>query len=374
MSDISMPVVKTSQKENQVVELQHLMHSHDAEQIKFIDAPLPGPGKWVQVAPGILWLRMPLPFELDHINLYLIEDLHSGGYVLIDTGIGTSKTKELWESLLLELGKPITKVIVTHMHPDHIGMAGYLVEKFRVPFYMSHSEYFLARALTAGAQGASDWQDDEYLVQCGMSAEYVASAKENRKTSKGISAVIHPIPVQFECLAQGDTIDIGQHSWKVVIGRGHSPEHVCLFSESLNVLISGDHVLPKISPNIGVYSTQPNANTLKQYLTTLPQFLQLPANALVLPSHKQPFHGLHCRVNQLISHHHQHLDSLREFCKTPRTIEACLPVLFKRKLNQHNMFFAIAEAFSHLNYLYFAGECSRNVNEQGQYLFTLENN
>ncbi|MFT6270715.1 MAG: glyoxylase-like metal-dependent hydrolase (beta-lactamase superfamily II) [Alphaproteobacteria bacterium] len=368
-----MAVVNTSPNENKIAELQQITPSDNAEEIKFIDVPLPEPGKWEQVAPGILWLRMPLPFELDHINLYLIEDAQSDGYVLIDTGIGTSKTRELWDSLLSELGKPITKVIVTHMHPDHIGMAGYLVEKFRVPFYMSHSEYFVARALTAGARGASDWQDDEYLVRCGMTPEYVANAKESRKSSKGIGTVILPIPVQFERLGAGDNIEIGEHSWRVIIGRGHSPEHVCLYSESLNVLISGDHVLPKISPNIGVYSTEPNANTLKQYLTTLPQFTELPADALVLPSHKQPFHGLHCRVNQLISHHHTHLDSLREFCKTPRTIEACLPVLFKRKLNQHNMFFAIAEAFSHLNYLYFAGECSRNINAQGQYLFTLEN-
>ena len=340
--------------------------------VRFIDVPLPEEGKWQQVAPGILWLRMPLPFELDHINLYLIEDKASGGYALIDTGIGTSKTKALWESLLADLGKPLTKVIVTHLHPDHIGMAGYLVEKFRVPMYMSHSEYFVARALSAGARGASDWQDDEYLVRCGMSEDYVANAKNNRKTSKGIGDVIHPIPVQFERLQEGDKIEIGEHSWQVIIGRGHSPEHVCLYSETLNVLISGDHVLPKISPNIGVYSTEPNANTLEQYLTTLPQFTELPSDTLVLPSHKQPFHGLHFRVNQLIEHHQSHLLNLRDFCQVGRTIKDCLPVLFKRKLNPNNMFFAIAEAFSHLNYLYFAGECTRTINEHGQFVFTIK--
>lgn len=342
------------------------------KKVQFIDVPLPEEGKWQEVAPGILWLRMPLPFELDHINLYLIEDKASGGYALIDTGIGTSKTKALWESLLADLGKPLTKVIVTHLHPDHIGMAGYLVEKFRVPMYMSHAEYFVARALSAGARGASDWQDDEYLVRCGMPEDYVANAKSNRKTSKGIGDVIHPIPVQFERLQEGDEIEIGEHNWQVIIGRGHSPEHVCLYSETLNVLISGDHVLPKISPNIGVYSTEPNANTLEQYLTTLPQFTELPIDTLVLPSHKQPFHGLHYRVNQLIDHHQAHLANLRIFCETGRTIKDCLPVLFKRKLNPHNMFFAIAEAFSHLNYLYFAGECTRTINEHGQFVFTIK--
>jgi glyoxylase-like metal-dependent hydrolase (beta-lactamase superfamily II) len=312
---------------------------------------------------------MPLPFELDHINLYLIEEPDLGGYALIDTGIGTSKTKELWNVLLSDLAKPITKVICTHMHPDHVGMAGYLVEKYRLPLYMSQSEYFVSRALLAGARGASDWQDDQYLVRCGLSTEYIAKAKENRKESKGISQVVHPMPLQFECLQAGDILKLGEHNWEVIIGRGHSPEHVCLYSETMQVLISGDHVLPIITPNIGVYSTQPNADALKQYLTTLVQFMDLPEQTLVLPSHKQPFWGLHQRVTQLISHHHEHLNNLKEFCKTPRTIEACLPVLFKRELNQRNMFFAIAEALSHLNYLFYANECSREINEHDQYLF-----
>ncbi|MFT6086081.1 MAG: glyoxylase-like metal-dependent hydrolase (beta-lactamase superfamily II) [Glaciecola sp.] len=338
-------------------------------QTTFIDVPIPGPGTVQKVAPDILWLRMPLPFDLDHINLYLLED-GNDGYALIDTGIGTSRVEELWDSLLAKLAKPISKVIVTHMHPDHIGMAGYLVEKFRVPLYMSHSEYFVARALSAGARGASDWQDDEYLVRCGMSAEYVAKAKNKRKENQGIGQVIRPIPLQFQCLKEGDSIRIGNDQWQVMIGRGHSPEHVCLYSEQRGVLIAGDHVLPGISPNIGVYSTEPNANSLDMYLSTLPQFLMLPSKTLVLPSHKQPFYGLHTRVNELIEHHQAHLSSLREFCQQAKTINDCLPVLFKRELNPHNMFFAVAEAFSHLNYLYFAGECSREINAKGQFVFT----
>jgi glyoxylase-like metal-dependent hydrolase (beta-lactamase superfamily II) len=337
--------------------------------ITFIDVPIPEPGTMQKVAPDILWLRMPLPFDLDHINLYLLDD-GNDGYALIDTGIGTSRVEELWDSLLAKLTKPISKVIVTHMHPDHIGMAGYLVEKFRVALYMSHSEYFVARALSAGSRGASDWQDDEYLVRCGMSEEYVAKAKNNRKENQGLGQVIRPIPLQFQCLKEGDSIRIGNDQWQIMIGRGHSPEHVCLYSEQRGVLISGDHVLPGISPNIGVYSTEPNANSLDMYLSTLPQFLTLPSKTLVLPSHKQPFHGLHTRVNELIEHHHAHLSSLREFCQQAKTIKDCLPVLFKRELNPHNMFFAVAEAFSHLNYLYFTGECSRKINAKGQFVFT----
>ena len=349
--------------------------------VDFIDVEIPEPGQWQQVSPGILWLRMPLPFDLDHINLYLIEDYDpvtkAEGYALIDTGIGVSKTQQIWDSLLAKLDKPLTKVIVTHMHPDHIGMAGYLVDKYRVPFYMSHSEYFVARALCAGSRGASDWQDDEYLVRCGMSADYVANASENRKKSKGLGQIILPIPLQHERLQEGDEIKIGSadsdgtNQWQIMIGRGHSPEHVCLYNAHSKVLISGDHVLPMITPNIGVYSTEPNANSLKMYLDTLPQFKNLPEDTLILPSHKQPFMGLHTRVDELIAHHHKHLASLKEFCSQGKTIKACLPVLFKRELNEHNMFFAIAEAFSHLNYLYFENILTRDVNDQGQYVFTL---
>jgi glyoxylase-like metal-dependent hydrolase (beta-lactamase superfamily II) len=338
--------------------------------IEYSKVEVPAPGAWQTIAPGILWLRMPLPFDLNHINLYLIED--ADGYALIDTGIGTSKTESIWDELLESLDKPLTKVIVTHMHPDHIGMAGYLVDKYRLPFYMSHSEYFVARAISAGARGASDWQDDQYLVRCGMPEDYVKAASENRKKSPGVGQVIRPIPVQYERLQENDTLNIGEHEWQVIIGRGHSPEHVCLFSKTLNVLVSGDHVLPQISPNIGVYSTEPNANTLAQYLSTLPQFLSLPKDALVLPSHKQPFVGLHTRVEELIEHHHSHLQALKVFCETGKTVKECLPVLFKRELTPHNMFFAIAEGLSHLNYLYFAGEFTRELNDNGQLIFSVK--
>lgn len=343
-------------------------------QVTFIDSEVPKPGELQEVAAGIYWLRMPLPFDLDHINLYLLEDNQNEqeGFALIDTGIGTRKTEQLWDILLNILGKPITKVIVTHMHPDHIGMAGHLVEKFRVPLYMSQAEYFTARALFAGACGAPDWQDDQYLTRCGMSEEYISTAKVNRGEKKGLGHVIRPIPLQFYRLQAGDNIRIGKHKWEVYIGRGHSPEHVCLFNADTSILISGDHILPGISPNIGVYSTEPDANSLKMYLDTLPPFTQLPEDTLVLPSHKQPFYGLHARVNSLISHHHVHLDNLKAFCQQGKTIEQCLPVLFKRTLSAQNMFFAIAEAFAHLNYLYFEGEFSRELNAQGQFVFSLK--
>ncbi|MGQ8367470.1 MBL fold metallo-hydrolase [Glaciecola sp. 1036] len=331
-----------------------------------LDIPLPASGQLTKVNEYVFWLRMPLPFALDHINLYLIKD--DGGYAVLDTGIGMSSTQTLWESIFASLDKPITKVIVTHMHPDHIGMAGYIVDKYQVPLYMSFAEYFMARSLSAGPNGASNWQDLNYLTLCGMDDEYVTQAKEKKG---GVGKVVKPIPLQFERLSHGQTLRMAGIDWQIIVGRGHSPEHLCLYSEAINTLLSGDHILPDITPNIGVYSTEPNANSLALYLSTLPQFLNLPKNTQVLPAHKLPFTGLHQRVNELLQHHQTFLDNLLAFCATePQTVKACLPVLFKRPLNEHNMFFAIAEALSHLNYLYFDGQLERTVNQQGQWIFS----
>ncbi|MFC4701544.1 MBL fold metallo-hydrolase [Glaciecola siphonariae] len=339
--------------------------SEDEHVIEALALELPKAGELCAVDEDIFWLRMPLPFDLDHINLYLIKD--GDGYAAIDTGIGTQTTEDIWAAIFDQLGAKITRVIVTHMHPDHIGMAGYLSEKFRAPLYMTMAEYYVARSMVAGGRGASDWQDREYLQRCGMPSQYIEKASQNKG---GIQKVVKPIPLGFKRLTEGQILSIGNHQWRVMIGRGHSPEHACLYCESKQILISGDHVLPNISPNIGVYSTEPDANALKLYLATLPQFKDLPIDTKVLPSHKLPFTGLHVRVDELIHHHHAHLARLRDFCQTPRTVEACLGVLFKRKLNPHNMFFAIAEALAHLNYLYFNDELARHINEDGAWIFT----
>ncbi|MBT0585404.1 MBL fold metallo-hydrolase [Alteromonas oceanisediminis] len=330
------------------------------------DLPLnpPEAGELRRINEHIFWLRMPLPFELDHINLYLLKD--GDGYAAIDTGLGTKTTADLWQQVFTRYHIRLTRVFVTHMHPDHIGMAGALVEQFRAPLYMSHDEYYVARAIVAGRQGADPWQDRMFYTQCGLSEEYIENALSNKA---GVAKVVKPIPLSFERLAAGMNVNIGDHDWQVIIGRGHSPEHVCLYSERLNILISGDHVLPQITPNIGVYSTEPNANALKQYLTTLTPFLDLPETVNVLPAHRQPFVGLHSRVRQLIAHHHDHFKALLAHCEEPRTLVECLPVLFKRTLNHQAMFFAVAECLSHLNYLLHEGSIHRRLADDGVYYY-----
>ncbi|WP_240615647.1 MBL fold metallo-hydrolase [Alteromonas facilis] len=324
----------------------------------------PESGNLCEVATGIYWLRMPLPFELDHINLYLIQD--GNDYVLIDTGIHTKATKDIWLELLEHYGIRISRVIVTHMHPDHIGNAGWLTEKFHIPLMMSGAEYFSARSIRAGSQGASEWVEHQFLHRCGLSEEYIVRAISNRS---GFASAVSPIPTSFHRLEHGQCIQIGEFDWHVMVGRGHSPEHVCLFNEAQNILVSGDHILPQISPNIGVYSTEPDANPLHLYLTTLQTFKALPKDTFVLPSHRMPFVGLHERIDELTSHHLSHIENLLTHCETPRTVVECLPILFSRELTNQAMFFAVAEGIAHLNYLVFDGRIHRYLDDDGVYQY-----
>ncbi len=328
------------------------------------DLPLPNEGHWTQVASGIYWVRMPLPFELDHINLYLLED--SSGWYIVDTGLGTNKTKGLWDQIIEQLDKPVIGIVVTHLHPDHIGLAGWLTEKYNVPLYMSQLEYFMARSLVAGRNGASSLPDKTYFERAGLPPEHIEMLTSG---GKGFGSVVSPVPVAYQRLRQNACLTINGNTWKVMIGRGHSPEHVCLYCEQLNVLISGDHILPSITPNIGVYSTEPEGNTLKDYLETLPVFAELPSETLVLPAHKQPFIGIQQRVSELINHHHEQLHCLVEACDKPSCVKSLLPVLFKRELNVRTQMFAIAECMSHLNYLLGEEKLTRSVGEDNKYYY-----
>lgn len=323
------------------------------------------PGELIEVADGVLWLTMPLPFELDHINLYLIRG--EGGWVVIDTGIGTSTTKALWERIFKQLDGPIVGVIVTHLHPDHVGLAGWIADTYNVPFYMSQTEYFTARAFAAGRNGATNDRDVQYYQRAGLDESMIAKLTSGE--GNGYSSVVSPLPISYIRLKHGMTLPLGGNEWQIIIGRGHSPEHACLYNKQKNILISGDHILPIITPNIGAYSTEPDANTLDDYLTTLPQFKNLPKDATVLPAHKLPFIGLHERVDSLIAHHHEHLKALLNACEQPQTVVELLPVMFKRKLSSRNMVFAVAECLSHLNYLLNEGAISRTLNSKGVYTF-----
>jgi len=328
----------------------------------------PASGSVLEVAPDIYWLRMPLPMTLDHINLYLVED--AVGWWIVDTGLMTEATRLLWEGVFTQVfgDKPVLGVTCTHMHPDHIGMAGWLCERWRVPLYMTQSEYLSARTFSQPGSDEIPWTTAKHYREAGLAQERIAAVSN---AFRGFSAVVSPLPSAYHRLRDGDTFTFGGRKWRIIVGRGHSPEHACLYCESLNVLISGDQVIPRITSNVSVTSVEPRGNPLKEWLASHERLLDLlPADVLVLPAHNTPFYGLHQRLRYLIDHHEDHLLALEQACaEQPRTAVDLLPVLFRRALDDRTVTLALGECMAHLNYLTERGQLSRQLNEAGQAIY-----
>ncbi len=330
---------------------------------------IPEPGDWLAVGDGIYWLRMSLPMALDHINLYVLED--EDGWWIIDTGMGLDSTQLSWDKLFAGKmsAKPVKGVIVTHMHPDHVGQAGWLCDKWRVPLYMSFGEYYNARAFSTMARDTMAWTAREYYHQSGLTTEYL---DQMRAKFRGFGSIVEPIPMAFTRLQEGDTLSIGGREWQVMIGSGHSPEHICLFNARDKLLISGDQIIPRITSNISVMPAEPNANPLKNWFDSLARFQRdLPEDTLVFPAHNTPFTGVQARLRYLVEHHEDHLQAVEEACVTPRTAVDMLPVLFSREIDSSQMSLALGEAVAHLNYLVKAGRLVRELDAQGVYVYTV---
>jgi glyoxylase-like metal-dependent hydrolase (beta-lactamase superfamily II) len=330
---------------------------------------LPQPGHTLEVAAGVYWIRMPLPFALDHINLWLIRDEIDGqqGWTIIDCGIGRDEVKTLWESVFANMlqGLPVLRVMVTHMHPDHVGLAHWLCDRWQVPLWMSMTDYMTARLWSGGennsaAGGEGAWR--HFHAHGLRDADALEQIKGRSGYYKGL---VPDVPKQFIRIMDGDTVDIGGASWLAIAGYGHAPEHLSFFCADKNVLISGDMVLPRISTNVSVQNLEPMANPLPLYLQSLVAYADLPGDTLVLPSHGKPFTGLHERIHQQQVHHDERLADLLRACDTPKSAHDILPVLFKRQLDLHQMTFAMGEAIAHLHALYFDGKLKRSVAGDG---------
>ncbi len=338
--------------------------------LEYLFDDVPDAGTLRQIVPGVYWLRMPLPMALDHINLYMLED--DDGWWIIDTGIGVGPTQELWEQIFASAldDKPVKAVLSTHYHPDHIGMAGWLCERWQVPFYMTQTEYLSGLSFSRMQREHFSWTSALYLQQAGLSPEQVEEARER---FNGFGDYIKPMPVAYRRLVDGTSLTINGHRWRVVVGRGHCPEHACLHCDALNILISGDQVIPRITSNVSVMAGEPEANPLKDWLASHEHFLEtLPADAMVLPAHNAPFTGLHARLRHLIEHHEEHLLALEEACAeatTAPTAMDLLPVLFKRPLDKYSIGLALGECIAHLNYLHQRGQLARDLNDVGQYTY-----
>lgn len=323
----------------------------------------PAPGATAEVAPGVLWLRMALPFALDHINLWLLED--GEGYAIVDTGLGNAPTRALWESIFAaRIGeRPVRRVIVTHYHPDHAGNAAWLCARTGAQLWMTRGEYLTVHAALHGAAGYSAESQKKLFLDHGL-GEAQASALLSRG---GLYRKLVPdFPLSHRRLFEGERVAIGGRDWRVMVGYGHAPEHASLYCESLNVLISGDMLLPRISTNVAVRPVDPWSNPLNAFLESVRRYLGLPRDALVLPSHGMPFRGAHERVAQLEAHHAERLAELRAACaQAPRAAADVLEILFKRRLDTGQIFFALGEAIAHLHYLHYDGQLAREVGSDG---------
>ena len=350
---------------------------------------LPDEGSTIEVAPGVKWIRMALPFALNHINLWLLrdemDDPHNPGttlqgWTVVDCCISRPESKAQWEIIFttqLE-GLPILRVICTHMHPDHIGLAHWLCERWTTAthtcrLWVSATDYNSAKI---GSQSTTGFGGDSaalFFASHGLT-DPDSIAKIRARTGY-YPGMVPDVPKSYVRLLDGKTVAIGsganRHEWRCISGYGHAPEHIALYCEALNVLISGDMILPRISTNVSVYDIEPEADALTLFLESIDKFLPLPADALSLPSHGKPFRGLHTRIQQLHDHHRDRLAEVMDAClEKPCSAADILPIMFKRELDLHQTTFAMGEALAHLHLLWLRGKLQRRLGPNAIYRFS----
>ncbi len=337
---------------------------------------LPEAGAVIEVAPGVKWIRMGLPFALNHINLWLLRDSTDGpdgrveGWSVVDCCVDLPAARAQWEQIFHDAldGLPIIRIIATHMHPDHLGLAHWLCERWNAPLWISATDYYTALAASSGTLFLSTDALSDFYRSHGLSdPEFHAKLKDR---GSYYAALVPKLPTSFHRMLDGDHVRIGGKVFECIAGYGHAPEHMALYCASLGLLISGDMVLPRISTNISVFAGEPEADPLKLFLQSLRRFDALPDQTLVLPSHGKPFTGIHARLSQLHSHHKAHLARTREACgASAHSAGELLPILFPRELDAQQTSFALGETLAHLHLLWHAGVLRRSRDADGVYRF-----
>ncbi len=399
----------------------------------------PAPGEVITIRDGVHWARMPLPIDLDHINVYLLED--GPDLWIVDTGIAGEQGRELWTRILQQCfpGHQLRHVLCTHMHMDHIGQAGWLCREYQVPLHMSRSEFLSTWAYRSGDSPSFREQSHHFYHRTGVGQEVMgvltgtrpaqgraggadragggdnragggdksragggdksragggdksragggdksrAGGGDNRAGGgdkntrskkdakpKGARAGVEPMPNHFHCLQENRQLQTGEYEWRIMVGRGHSPEHVCLYCAEHGILLAGDQVLPRITSNISVLPLEPEANPLRDWFDSLEHFAQLPEDTLVLPAHNEPFYGLHERLRQIRDHHVEQLETLRRQCVEPQSAAGLMSSMFRRELSPMQTLLGIGECLAHLHFLMDRGEMQRELSDEGLYLY-----
>lgn len=339
-----------------------------ARQIRCPHEMPPEAGEFVEIADGILWFRLPLPMALDHVNVFALDD--GDGWSVVDTGLDTRKSRAIWESVLSGplSGKPLRRVVVTHHHPDHIGLAGWFKSAYGAELVTTRTAWLFARMLALDVQDKPTEETIAYWRGAGMDAETLSKKLTERPFN--FADIIAPLPLGFTRIAENDALIAGGRSWKVKTGSGHAPEHATLWSEDDDLVIGGDQLLPSISPNLGVYATEPEADPVAEWMESCRRFSSFADDdLLVLPGHKLPYRGLASRLDQLIENHDSALERLESFLSEPRTAADCFPTLFKRQIGDGEYGLALVESMAHCLHLWHSGRVTRERREDGAWLW-----
>ncbi len=324
---------------------------------------VPESGATIEIAPGVLWVRMKMPSRLNHINVWCLEE--EDGWTLVDTGLNNEDTQAAWEEIFEKRlsGKPVKRLIVTHLHPDHIGLAGWITRKFDVELWMSRTDFLMCKMLVLDTGADIPAAAIRFYQKAGLPEEAI---DVYRKRFGGFGRSVYKLPASYRRIVDGEAIKIGGKDWHVVVGRGHAPEHVCLHCPELKLLISGDQVLPRITSNVSVFPTEPEADPLKEWLDSCRMLkTRLPDDVLVMPAHNEPFYGLHRRLDDLIEGHETNLKDLHSLLDTPKRAVDVFPALFKREITNEVMMMATGESIAHLNYLKEKGQVARHEDADG---------
>jgi len=315
----------------------------------------PEPGSLTEVAPGILWLRLALPFALNHVNIHIIDDGH--GWTVIDTGVADDRTRAVWEAMLAGplAGRPVNRLIVTHFHPDHVGLGGWLANKLGVGVTMSQTEYLQSRLSRGHSGGVDSNTHRPFYARHGLSDDEIHAVTVRGDSYQRLTV---DLPVNYTRIRAGDVLDLGGRRFEVLTGAGHALEQVMLLCRAENLFLPTDQVIGHISPNVGVHANEPEADALTDFLASLRNIhAAVPQGVLTAPAHGRPFHGLHARIETLITHHRERCDLLAQSIRNGAdTTAGIMPTLFNRKLDPHQMGFAFGEALAHVNYMLALGE------------------
>jgi glyoxylase-like metal-dependent hydrolase (beta-lactamase superfamily II) len=334
--------------------------------LSFPFAAPPAPGAALEVAPGLFWARLPLPLALDHVNVWIADD--GDGWTVVDCGIDTQDARAIWQALQGDAlaGKPIRRLIVTHAHPDHIGMARPLVDGLSIPLVATRTEYEAARRMRQDASRGVPPEQAAFLVAHGY-------PREAAQTRSGFARIVNPLtpdpPPLAAVIADGETVRFGARDWRVIVAGGHAPEHASFYDPAGRILIAGDQILPRITPFVGVGFREPNADPLRLYLESLALFEDLPDETLVLPGHGLPFYGLPARLKELRDHHDRRLDEVVGALKPPLHAYDMAQRLFPRAMGTGHERLAVAETIAHLNYLLHRGRVARRADPRGVLMF-----